>query len=184
MNPPRARRPFLFALLLLAACQSATDLLYEPKPQDRLDGYEGSLAEAGINTEMDWGPKQNLLLSQYKTLKEEQARLQKRLDEALAENQNLKTQLNGANEVAQREKTQRVQSEAQLELRQQKQRELEATVLSLRIEKAKLEQQNLLSRIDALEQSLAQSNPQSNPQSNQQSAPKSAEPAAAPPGRQ
>ena len=108
---------------------------------------------------MDWGPKQNLLLSDFKTLKEEHTRLEKRLEQVLAENQNLKTQLNNEGTSLQREKTVRAQAEAQLELRQQKLRDQEATILSLRIEKAKLEQQNLLARIDLLKQTIDQATP-------------------------
>jgi chromosome segregation ATPase len=159
---PQPMRCLSFAVLLgLCACQGAGNLLYEPKPTDPLDGYEGSLAQAGINTSMDWGPKQNLLLSEFKTLKEEHSRLEKRLEQVLGENQNLKTQLNNESGSLQREKTVRAQAEAQLELRQQKLREQEATILSLRIEKAKLEQQNLLARIDLLKQTMEQ-NPPSN----------------------
>lgn len=161
---------FVPALLALGSCKSAADLLYEPKPTDPLDGYAGSLAQAGINTEMDWGPKQNLLLSEFKTLKEEHTRLEKRLDQILAENQNLKTQLNNEGTSLLREKTTRVQAEAQLELKQQKLREQEATILSLRIEKAKLEQQNLLAKIDVLKQTM------------DQAAPTTVEAAATPPG--
>jgi len=156
----RTFRPvFVTVLLGLGSCQSAADLIYEPKPTDPLDGYAGSLAQAGINTEMDWGPKQNLLLSEFKTLNEEHARLAKRLDQILAENQNLKTQLNNEGSSLQREKASRVQAEAQLELKAQKLREQEATILSLRIEKAKLEQMNLLARIDVLKQTLDQTAP-------------------------
>jgi hypothetical protein len=43
----------LLSCLLLAGCQSASELIYEPKASDPLDGYSGSLAQAGINTEMD-----------------------------------------------------------------------------------------------------------------------------------
>jgi len=147
------------ALLALPSCRSAADLLYEPKPTDPLDGYAGSLAQAGINTEMDWGPKQNLLLSEFKTLKEEHTRLEKRLEQVLADNQNYKTQLNNEAQSLLREKTTRAQAEAQLELKQQKLREQEATILSLRIEKAKLEQSNLLAKIDALKQTMDQAAP-------------------------
>jgi len=158
------------ALLALPSCQSAADLLYGPKPDDPLDGYAGSLAQAGINTEMDWGPKQNLLLSEFKRIKEEHTRVEKRLEQVLAENQNLKVQLNNEGQSLQREKTTRTQAEAQLELKQQKLREQEATILSLRIEKAKLEQSNLLAKIDLLKQAM------------DQVAPTSVEAAAMPPG--
>ena len=165
------KRCLSFAVLLsLGACQGVDNLLYEPKPTDPLDGYAGSLAQAGINTEMDWGPKQNLLLSEFKTLKEEHTRLEKRLEQVLLENQNLKTQLNNETGSLQREKTVRAQAEAQLEQKQQKLREQEATILSLRIEKAKLEQQSLLARIDLLKQTM------------EQTAPSNVEAAATPPG--
>lgn len=172
MIPLRPRSWLLLVILvLLGSCKSAAALLYEPKPTDRLDGYDGSLAQAGINTEMDWGPKQNLLLSDFKALKEEKAVLEKRLETVLADNQNLKTQLNNENSSLRREKTLRAQIEAQLELNKTKLREQESTILGLRIEKAKLEQASLLAKIGALEQSL------------EQAAPNHVEAAATPPGR-
>jgi hypothetical protein len=121
---------------------------------DPLDGYEGSLAQAGINTEMDWGPKQNLLLSEYKTLKETHVRLQQRLDQVLAENQNLKGQLGNESSMLQKEKALRAQAEAETGLLRERRRELEARILSLSIEKAKLEQKSLLAKIDELEREM------------------------------
>lgn len=149
----------LFAAFSLTGCQAAAELIYEPKANDPLDGYEGSLAQAGINTEMDWGPKQNLLLSEFKTLRETHARLEKRLDQVLAENQNLKSQLGNETSSLQKEKSQRAQAEAETEQLRQRRRELEARILSLSIEKAKLEQASLLSKIDALRTSLDQATP-------------------------
>jgi septal ring factor EnvC (AmiA/AmiB activator) len=146
----------LSCLLALPACRTATNLLYEPAADDPLDGYKGSLASAGINTEMDWGPKQSLLLSEFKTLKEAHVQLEKRVEELRAENQNLKSQLGNESGSLQREKALRAQSEAETELLRQRRRELEARILSLSLEKAKLEQQSLLAKIDALQQSLAQ----------------------------
>ncbi|MGE3173697.1 MAG: hypothetical protein AB7O97_13820 [Planctomycetota bacterium] len=151
------RTHLLPLLLLLAlpfpACK-APDLLYEPKPDDPLDGYQGHLAEAGVNTAMDWGPKQEYLLSGYKALREEHATLQKRFDELLSENQNLKLRLNGEGDALQKERTLRAQAEAELQTQQQKRRELEAQLLSLGIEKQKLEQTALLARIADLQRSL------------------------------
>jgi hypothetical protein len=146
------------ALLLVSTsgCKSAANLLYEPKPEDRLDGYDGSLAQAGINTTMDWGPRQNGLLAEFTTLKEKEAELLRELERERAEKFNLQTRLNQETEAAQREKAQRVQAEAQADLRNQQLRERDALILSLRIEKAKLEQQNLLGKIDALNQALQQ----------------------------
>jgi hypothetical protein len=145
---------WLLACLLFGSCQSASDLIFEPKATDPLDGYEGSLAQAGINTEMDWGPKQNLLLSEFKTLKETHARLDKRLEQVLAENQNLKNQLSNEGSSLTQERALRAQAEAETELLRQRRRELEARILSLSIEKAKLEQLNLLAKVDGLRRSL------------------------------
>ena len=155
MSPTRVAVGLCLLLtLLLAGCQSASELIFEPKASDPLDGYQGSLAQAGINTEMDWGPKQNLLLSEFKTLKETHARLEKRLDQVLAENQNLKNNLQNEGSALATEKAQRAQAEAETELLRQRRRELEARILSLSIEKAKLEQLNLLAKIDGLRRSL------------------------------
>ncbi len=154
---PRLRSWFApLALLLAAGCQSATDLLYEPAATDPLDGYKGSLAEAGINTEMDWGPKQSLLLSEFKTLKEAHTQLLRRTDQLVAENQNLKTQLGSEGASLQKEKALRAQAESETESLRQRRRELEARILGLSIEKAKLEQAHLQAKIETLRQTLEQ----------------------------
>jgi hypothetical protein len=141
-------------LLSLTACKTATNLLYEPPPDDPLDGYKGILSQAGVNTEMDWGPQQNLLLSEFTALRDAHAELQKLTEDLRAENANLKTQLGGEASALQKEKALRAQSEAETELLRQRVREREARLLSLSIEKAKLEQQALQARIDALRTEL------------------------------
>lgn len=154
---PRTR--FLFTALsllllpFLGACKVA-DLIREPKPDDPLDGYEGSLAEAGVNTELDFGPKQEYLLSGYKTLREEQVKLEQRLKDLLAENLTLKTQLGNEGDSLQKERVLRTQSDAEVQKLQQRNRELEARILALGIEKSKLEQEALRSKIAALQREL------------------------------
>ncbi len=152
-------RSFVFALAslglaMLTGCRAAAHLLYEPKATDPLDGYKGSYAEAGINTEMDWGPKQNLLLSEFKTLKEAHQKLERRAEELVEENRTLTKRLANEGGSLQKEKALRSQAEAETEQLRQRRRELEARILSLSIEKAKLEQANLKNRIDALSASL------------------------------
>lgn len=153
MNVVR-RATLLLSVLLLSACRSADGLLYQPKPDDRLDGYEGSLAEAGVNTEMDWGPKQDLLLSEFKTLKEDHVRLRRQLDQSQAENQNLKTQLDNEGSSLDKEKRVRTQFEAEVNKLLAERNELRARILSLSIEKAKLEQMTLVSKIQEMQRSL------------------------------
>ena len=145
-------RPLLL-LLALGACK-APDVLYEPRPDDPLDGYRGSLSEAGVNTELDWGPKQQYLLSDYKNLKEEQQKLLKELERLKGENQNLQARLGNEGEALAKEKSRRAQAEAEAESLRQKRRDLEGRILSLGIEKAKLEQSALLGKIAGLQQRL------------------------------
>lgn len=139
--------------LLLAACHSVP-LGYEPRPEDPLDGYKGSYAEAGVSTEIDLGPKQEYLLSGYTSLKDDHARLErenKRLEqELLAARGGLATETTSL----ERERTLRIQAEAEVQALQQKRRELEARILSLGIEKAKLEQQAILAKIADLQRTM------------------------------
>jgi chromosome segregation ATPase len=144
----------LLMLFALASCEMASGLVFHPEPTDSLDGYEGSLAQAGINTDMDWGPKQNLLLSEYKTLKESHRQLKKEQEQLLASNQNLQSQLSGEKASLQTELGKRAQAEAETEQLRQRIRDYEARILSLSIEKAKLEQARLRSQITALNNTL------------------------------
>ena len=108
---------------------------------------------------MDWGPKQNLLLSEFKTLKEAHSQLLRRTDQLVAENQNLKTQLGNEGATLQQEKALRAQAESETESLRQRRRELEARILGLSIEKAKLEQAHLQAKIETLRQTLEQTAP-------------------------
>ncbi|MFT4515666.1 MAG: hypothetical protein ACI89X_001101 [Planctomycetota bacterium] len=144
-------------LLTFASCETATNLVLGPEPTDPLDGYEGSLAQAGINTGMDWGPKQNLLLSEFKTLNEQHRQLKKDKDELIATNQNLQSQLNSEQSALSLEKGMRAQSEAETERLRKANHNHEAKILSLSIEKAKLEQEDLRRKIAALEKSITAS---------------------------
>ncbi|MCR9244197.1 MAG: hypothetical protein NXI31_04140 [bacterium] len=143
------------AVLLLGSCTTLPKM-FEPAPSDPNDGYEGSLTQAGVSTEMDWGPKQSLLLSKFKALNEEHAKVLRDLESANAENQNLKAMLSGEQEALAKERADRAQVQAQFELTHQRLSEQEATILSLRIEKAKAEQAALLAKIDAMNQSMEQ----------------------------
>lgn len=161
MNP-RLRRP-TFAVLslsfaLLAGCRAASGLLFEPAATDPLDGYKGSLAEAGISTEMDWGPKQNHLLNEFKTLKEVHKKLEDRVDQLVEENHTLTSRLANEAGALNKEKALRAQAEAETEQLRQRRRDLEARILGLSIEKAKLEQASLKHKIDALSATLDQAN--------------------------
>jgi hypothetical protein len=154
-----ANRPLriLWPLLtvLAAACGSTDGLLKEPKPTDPNDGYEGILPKAGIDTTMDWGQKQTYLLADFEKLQNEHAKLQRSYEDLLIEKQNLLDQIAKGGSSFERERALRAQAEAETELLRGRRRELEARILSLSLEKAKLEQDTLLAKIEALQASLA-----------------------------
>ena len=141
-------------LLAFASCETATNLVLGPEATDSLDGYEGSLAQAGINTDMDWGPKQSLLLSKYKTLLEQNSQQKRDHEELIATNQNLQSQLSGEQSSLSLERGLRAQAEAETNRLRQTNRNHEAKILSLSIEKAKLEQESLRRQITALEATI------------------------------
>ncbi|MFK7740442.1 MAG: hypothetical protein AB8H80_08960 [Planctomycetota bacterium] len=149
----------LLAALPMASCETAGNLLFEPKADDPLDGFEGSLSEVGINTEMDWGPKQSLLLSEYKTLLEIRSHLEEENKRLQAENQNLQNQLDGELASLEKERGNRAQSEAETTRLQKALRERDAKILSLSIDKAKLEQDRLRSQIAELDQAMQEMGP-------------------------
>ncbi|MBM3975212.1 MAG: hypothetical protein FJ301_14050 [Planctomycetes bacterium] len=151
------RLPVLALLTLLGSCASTG--LMEPKAIDPLDGYKGSYAEVGVNTEVDWGPKQNLLLSEFTSLKEAHNKLRSRVDQLVAENANLTTRLSNEATSLEREKSLRAQSEAETELLRTRRRDLETRILNLSLEKTKLEQAYLKTKIDALNIALEQGAP-------------------------
>ncbi|MDA7494601.1 hypothetical protein N8467_00885 [bacterium] len=150
----KLRNLIVIPLLALMSCETASNLVFEPEPSDPLDGYEGSLAQAGINTDMDWGPKQSLLLDKYKTLLETHSQLKKDHEESLRINQNLQSQLHSEQAALTQEKSSRAQSEAETERLRQRNRDHEAKILSLSIEKAKLEQTQLRALIADLQETV------------------------------
>ena len=158
MNPS-LRIASLALLCGLASCGAVRDLLSSPKPDDPMDGYKGSLADAGVNTEMDWGPGQNHLLSEYKAVVEDRARLKKQLEKMQGEGQGVRAQLAAESEALEKEKKLRAQAEGEAEMLRGKRRELEARVLSLSIEKAQLEQTALKARIAELMRSMDETTP-------------------------
>lgn len=153
MNMLRKASMLLLFAITFAACES-TPLGYEPKAEDPLDGYKGTLQQAGANTEVDWGPKQEYLLSGYTTLRDQHDKLQKEFKALQDENANLKLRLTGEGDSLSRERALRAQAEAEVTSLQTKRRELEARILSLGIEKAKLEQAALLAKIADLQRQL------------------------------
>jgi hypothetical protein len=140
------------ALLLLTACKSQ-DLVYQPRPDDMIDGRESALS-AGVNTEMDWGPKQGLLLQEYKKVMNRTAGLEREVDRLKTENQTAGLRIRNESEAVAKERSLRVQAEAESESLRTKRRELEGRVLSLNIANAKLEQTALLSKIALLQKDL------------------------------
>ena len=131
------------------------DLVYEPRPDDMIDGRQSALS-AGVNTEMDWGPKQGLLLQEYKKVMNRTAALEREVDRLKGENQTLSLRCSNESEAVAKERSLRVQAEAETASLRGKHRDLESKFLSLNIEKSKLEQQALLAKIALLQKDIEQ----------------------------
>ena len=141
--------------LLFTGCQTATDMMFEPDPNDPLDGYEGSLAQAGINTDMDLGPKQTYLLSEFQTVKRENAQLKQDNEQLLSQLQNLQAKLTDEQNSLEAEQKSRAQAEAEADQYRRRVRERDAKILSLSIANAKLEQDRLRQQIATINQTMS-----------------------------
>lgn len=141
--------------LLCVGCQTTTDMMFEPDPNDPLDGYEGSLSQAGINTDIDLGPKQTYLLSEFQTVKKENAQLKQDNEQLLSQNQNLQAQLAEEQSALAAAQKARAQAEAEAEQYRGRVRERDAKILSLSIANAKLEQESLRQQIATINQSIS-----------------------------
>lgn len=154
MNSPRTL--LLLPLLALAVSCKVPNVIFEPRPDEPLDGYAGGLTQAGVNTEIDWGPGQKFLMSSHQSLLEEVEKLRRDNETKDADTRNLEVQVEQANDELKRERALRVQIEAQVQQLLNQRRDLQAQVLNLGIEKAKLEQTNLLAKIAKLQRALDQ----------------------------
>jgi chromosome segregation ATPase len=146
--PPTPRLLPILALLLLCGCNAT-----ESRKHNAADPPD-PLARSSTDEEIYWGPKQNRLFTEYKSLQDTYVALGKRADQLQAENQNLRSQLDREGGNLQKERSMRAQAEAETESLRQHGRELEARIVELSIEKTKLEQQILLAKIEALRQLL------------------------------
>lgn len=140
------------SLSLLASCGSLSDLL-RPAPEGGMDTSEAYL-RGGPNTQIEMGADEETMLERYSALQRARTELDDLLKEEKAFNEQLSTRMAQTEEELDEERRMRVAAEQEMERLSQRARDLEAKVLSMSIDRAKLEQELLLLRISSLQREL------------------------------
>jgi hypothetical protein len=144
--------------LLALACASCSWLdgeLTRPAREAPVPAAESYL-QGGPNTEVELGSDERTLLADYKRLSDAKIQIETKLAEVQAENEQLRSQLRRAEEERDQSKNLEAGSTRELERLGARSRDLEAKVLSVQIEKTKLEQELLRLRITGLREQLEQ----------------------------
>lgn len=122
--------------------------------EDPVAAEESYLETGGPRTELDLGRDQKLLLEEFVALRAKKAELEKRIEELETTNQNLRASLERAERERDEAHRQHAADAAELERLRQLLHEREARILTLALERAKLDQELLKLRIAAMERLL------------------------------
>jgi hypothetical protein len=139
---------------LLASCSAMHDQMTQPAEEPPLQPEDSYLQRGGVSNQLDLGPDQRLLLDEFTALKAAKINLETRMSEIEAANESLRASLRQTEEERDKERRLRAGAEAEVERLSATLHEREAKLLNLSIEKAKLNQDNLLLRIASLQRQL------------------------------
>ena len=153
------RKPLLagaavVALMSMSACSVARDLLGDPAKDDPQDGYTTYLTEGGHNTEMDFGPDQTVLMSQYAQLQIKVQQLEQTLEKRDLAINKLTADLATERGRFEQESRERAQAQASTKEIHARTRALESQILTLSVQKAELDLELTTLRIAQLQQQL------------------------------
>ena len=159
MTAPSKLVALTLLTLCLAGCRLPDVLSTQPSEDDDIDGLTDMYATAGTSTQMDYGPGQQSLLDTVIELQAANRELERKVKELHEENSTLNAGLAGEGDLLQRERAQHAQTRAALQSIETERRSLQAQILSLSIEKAKLQQEALLGKIANLDRTLEELTP-------------------------
>lgn len=155
-------RSWLLVLLAPLAAMSCTlpkEIMGEPAKDDPMDGYQPYLSEGGQNTQMDFGPGQNNLMSVCAELRTKVSKLERTLEERELEISKLQANLSTEKSKFDSESRERAQIDATNGQLQRSIRELESQVLTLSVQKAELDVELTKLRIAQLQAQLDSASP-------------------------
>jgi chromosome segregation ATPase len=143
--------PFLLALLPLAACQHLAEELAGPGKEQPVAAKDSYLQTGGVRTELDLGKNHTLLLQDFTEARAAKVQLEARVKELETEIESVRASLRRAEEERDRERLTRSGAEAIVERQQRLLHERDSKILSLGIERARLQQEVLRLKIAALQ---------------------------------
>lgn len=149
------RLAILSMAVLLSGCSAITDLLSSPGREDATDPSAHYLG-GGPNTEVELGADEETMLESFHGLTRVKIQLDAQIKELEAYGESQTAKLNRTQQDLDRERRLRVSSEAESERLAQQMRDLQAKVLSMNVERARLEQDLLLLRISSVQRQLAE----------------------------
>lgn len=151
-------RAFTPGLLLLVAtlssCSFVKDQLTKPSSEKPPQKEQQYLSKGSVANELDLGPDQKFLLDEFTQVKQQKIALETQVSELRATNEGLRASLKQAEE--ERDKMRRIGAgtEAEGERLKKTLHEREAKILSLSMEKARLQKEMLALKIATLEKQI------------------------------
>ncbi len=149
------RFAILSLAVLLSGCSTITDLLSSPGKEKAADPSAAYL-RGGPNTEVELGSDEETMLESFHGLTKVKIQLDARIKELESYSESQTAKLNRTQQDLDRERRLRVGSEAESDRLAQQMRDLQAKVLSMNVERARLEQDLLLLRISSVQRQLAE----------------------------
>lgn len=149
------RLAMLVLFLLLPGCKSISDLWTAPGRESPADPSTAYL-RGGPNTTVELGSDEETMLESFHGLTKVNVQLDAKIKELESYGEAQTTKLNRTQQDLDQERRMRVSSEAETERLAQQMRDLQAKVLSMNVERARLEQDLLLLRITSVKRQLAE----------------------------
>jgi hypothetical protein len=140
--------------LALGSCSLLEKELTKPTQENPLSKEQQYLSKGSVSTELDLGPDQKLLLDEFTTLKSQKIALEGQVHELRVANEGLRASLKQAEEERDRTRRAGAVTEAESERVRKVLHEREAKILSLSMERSRLQQENLLLRIGEIERQI------------------------------
>ena len=149
------RLAILSMAALLSGCSMITDLLSSPGREKATDPSSTYL-RGGPNTEIEMGSDEETMLESFHGLTKVKIQLDARIKELESYGEAQTAKLNRTQQDLDQERRLRISSEAESNRLAQQMRDLQAKVLSMNVERARLEQDLLLQRISSVRRQLAE----------------------------
>jgi hypothetical protein len=144
----------VLSLALLGACSFLTEKLTTPEKEQPVATKESYLSSSGVRTELELGPDQKTLMADYVALQRAKLSLETRAEELESQLQSVRAQLVRAEELHLQEQRHHAAADAENDRLQKLLRDRETKILSLHVERNKLQQELLRMRIAALQSQI------------------------------